>query len=82
MISITLSMYDKSRRAAVTLPDSTTVGEVLRQCTERWSLPATTFAFRHVQTNRLLLEMEELGEAGVGDGAELQIFPLLEGGRQ
>jgi hypothetical protein len=80
LISITISMYDHSRRAAVTLPPSTTVGEVLQQCMQRWSLPDTTFVFRHVATNRVLLEMEELGEAGVTDGEELQIFPLLEGG--
>lgn len=80
MLSITLSMYDRSRRAAVRLPASTTVGELLAQCTERWQLPVTTFAFRNVQTNGLLLEQEELGAAGVDDGAELQLFPLLEGG--
>lgn len=80
MLSITLSMYDRSRRAAVRLPASTTVGELLAQCTERWQLPVTTFAFRNVQNNSLLLESEQLGAAGVEDGAELQLFPLLEGG--
>ncbi|MEZ2345822.1 hypothetical protein [Terriglobus sp. RCC_193] len=80
MLSLTLSMYDRSRRAAVRLPASTTVGELLTQCAERWQLPVTTFAFRDVQTNCLLLESEELGLAGVQDGAELQLFPLLEGG--
>ncbi len=80
MLSLTLSMYDRSRRAAVRLPANTTVGELLAQCTERWQLPVTTFAFRDVATNCLLLESEELATAGVKYGAELQIFPLLEGG--
>ena len=80
MISIILSMYDRSRRAAVRLPEDTTVGELLQQCTERWQLPDSSFAVRHVQTNRLLLEMEDLASAGVEDGMELEIFPLLEGG--
>ena len=79
-MTIMLSMYDQSRRAAVTLPPSTTIGELLEQCVQRWSLPETTFAFRHVSTNRLLLEIETMADAGVEDGAELQIFPLLEGG--
>ena len=82
MLSITLSMYDRSRRAAVRLPANTTVGELLAQCTARWQLPAASFAFRNVSNNCLLLEFEELGAAGVPDGAELQIFPLLEGGRR
>jgi hypothetical protein len=81
MISILISLYDQSRRAAVRLPATMTVGELLEQCVERWSLPNASFAFREVGTNRLLLETDELGLAGVGDGAELQIFPMLEGGR-
>ena len=80
MISITLSMHDRSRRAAVTLSPETTVGDLLAMCVERWHLEDMSFAVRHVDTNLLLLETDRLDEAGVRDGAELQIFPLLEGG--
>ncbi len=79
-ISITVSMYDRSRRAAVTLPSTTTVRELMEQCSTRWALPATLFVFRNVGSNELLLETDSLWEAGVRDHAELQIFPIVEGG--
>jgi len=79
-ISIIVSMYDRSRRAAVTLPSATTVGELMEQCSTRWALPATSFVFRNVGSNELLLETESLWEAGVRDHTELQIFPIVEGG--
>ena len=79
-ISITVSMYDRSRLAAVTLSGSTTVGELMEQCATRWALPATSFIFRNVGSNELLLESDSLWEAGVRDRAELQIFPVVEGG--
>jgi hypothetical protein len=80
-ISIIVSMYDRSRRAAVTLPSATTVGDLMEQCSTRWALPATSFVFRNVGSNELLLETESLWEAGVRDHTELQIFPIVEGGR-
>lgn len=79
-ISITVSMYDRSRLASVTLPDTTTVGELMEQCSIRWTLPATSFVFRNVGSNELLLEGDSLWDADVRDGAELQIFPVVEGG--
>jgi hypothetical protein len=79
-IYITISMYDRSRRAAVTLPSTTTVGELMEQCSKRWVLPAASFVFRNVGSNELLLENETLWESGVRDHAELQIFPIVEGG--
>lgn len=79
-ITITISMFDASRRAAVTLPAGTTVGDLLAQCAQRWSLPASTFVFRLLGSDELLLEEETLRLAGVCDGAELQLYPILEGG--
>jgi len=79
-ISITVSMYDRSRLAAVTLSGATTVGELMEQCATRWALPATSFIFRNVGSNELLLESDSLWQAGVRDRAELQIFPVVEGG--
>jgi hypothetical protein len=80
-VSIQLSMYDRSRRAEVTLPDSTMIGELMDQCQMRWSLPADSFAIRDVRRNRLLPEHQSIAEAGIDGGSELQIFPLVEGGR-
>jgi molybdopterin converting factor small subunit len=79
-LSITISMYDRSRRAAVTLPAAVTVGELSAQCCERWKLPPAGFVLRNVGSNELLVEDETLWDSGVRDGSELQIFPMVEGG--
>ncbi len=79
-VSIFLSMYDRSRRAEVTLPASVTVGELMEQCQQRWSLPEDSFILRDLARNRVLLDHETIEEAGIADGTELQIFPLVEGG--
>jgi hypothetical protein len=79
-LSITVSMYDRSRRAAVTLPSETTVGELMDQCSQRWQLPNKSFVLRNVGSNELLLEESSLWEAGVREGADLQVFPIVEGG--
>lgn len=79
-VSVFLAMYDRSRRAEVTLPASMTVGELMEQCEKRWSLPEDSFVVRDVQRNRLLLEHETIADAGIESGSELQIFPLVEGG--
>ena len=81
-VSIFLSMYDRSRRAEVTLPDSITIGELMQQCQKRWSLPEDSFVIRDVRRNRLLLEQETITHAAIENGSELQIFPLVEGGSQ
>jgi len=80
-VSIFISMYDRSRRAEVTLPASITIGELMEQCQKRWSLPEDSFVIRDVRRNRLLLEHESIADAAIESGAELQIFPLVEGGR-
>ncbi len=79
-VSIFLSMYDRSRRAEVTLPSSVTVGELMEQCQQRWSLPEDSFILRDLGRNRVLLDHETIEEAEIANGAELQIFPLVEGG--
>lgn len=79
-ITITISLYDASRRAEVTLPTSMSVGDLMDQCSRRWSLPQATFVFRLIGSDELLLEGESLRLAGVREGAELQIYPILEGG--
>jgi hypothetical protein len=79
-LSITVSMYDRSRRATVTLSVETKVGELMEQCSARWQLPAKSFVFRNVGSNELLLEGDSLWSAGVREGTELQVFPIVEGG--
>ena len=83
VITITITTYDRSRCAEVTLPDSLTVGAVLDQCRKRWQLDhAEIFAVRHLEQNKRLDEDDSLSTSGVCTGTELQIFPLVEGGNE
>jgi hypothetical protein len=79
-ITISISMYDRSRRATVTLPAEVTIGELMEQCSARWQLPRQSFVFRNIASNELLLESDSLRQADVREGAELQVFPIVEGG--
>jgi hypothetical protein len=79
-ITITIALFDASRKAEVTLPDDMSVGDLMDQCSSRWSLPQSTFLFRLLGTDELLLEGESIRSAGVHDGAQLQVYPILEGG--
>ena len=80
-ITIKIMSHDRSRCAEVTLPNSITVGTLVEQCRQRWQLdPAEVFAVRVISQNRRLDEDLPLSSCAVTTGAELQIFPLVEGG--
>lgn len=80
-ITIKVMTHDRNRCAEVTLPDSLTVGALVFECQKRWQLDQTEmFAVRDMARNVSLTEEQSLSTAGVRTGAELQIFPLVEGG--
>ena len=82
-ITIRIMTHDRSRCAEVTLPDSLTVGELVEQCRPRWQLESSeVYAVRLMGQNRRLQEGDSLSRCGVANGAELQLFPLVEGGAQ
>ena len=82
-ISIRVMTHDRSRYAEVTLPGSISVGSLVKECQKRWNLDrAEIFAVRDLSRNTRLDEEDSLSAAGVLNGAELQIFPLVEGGRR
>jgi hypothetical protein len=80
-LKVIISTADRSRRAEVTLPTSTTVDTLLAECRKNWALPTgEDFAVRDTRQNVQLRGKDTLGSAGVADGTELQLFPLLEAG--
>jgi WXG100 protein secretion system (Wss), protein YukD len=80
-ITIKIMTHDRNRCAEVTLPDSLTVGALVFECQKRWQFDRTeVFALRDMGRNLRLTEEQSLSTAGVCTGAELQIFPLVEGG--
>lgn len=83
IITIRIMTHDRSRCAEVTLPDSLTVATLVDQCRKKWQLDhADIFAVRDLHRNTRLAEDDSLSTSGIATGAELQIFPLVEGGSQ
>ena len=80
-VTLTLSTADGTKKAQVSLPVSTTVGDLIKACKRNWSLPETEdFALRDPARNVQLNSKETLASAGIASGAELQVYPLLEAG--
>lgn len=80
-ITIKIMTHDRNRCAEVTLADSLTVADLVFECQRRWQLgQMEMFALRDMARNLRLTEEQSLSSAGVCTGAELQIFPLVEGG--
>jgi hypothetical protein len=80
-IIITLVTADRARKAQVTLPDSTTIGTLIESCKKNWALPKTEdYAVRNPQKNIQLKTQDSLAAAGLSNGAELEVYPLLEAG--
>lgn len=80
-LTVALATADKTRKAQVSLPDSLTVGELVALCKQKWALPAgEDFAVRDAKRNIQLESRQTLAKAGVVDGSELEVYPLLEAG--
>ena len=82
-ISITLVTADKSKKAQVSLPSDTTVAALVEACRKNWALPSSEdFAIRDPQRNVQLSTKETLASAGISNGKELEVYPLLEAGQR
>jgi uncharacterized ubiquitin-like protein YukD len=80
-ITITLVTADRAKKAQVSLPDNTTVGTLIESCKKNWALPQTEdYAIRNPQKNVQLKTQDSLAAAGISNGTELEIYPLLEAG--
>jgi hypothetical protein len=80
-ITVSLATADKTRKAQVSLPDSLTVAELVGLCKQKWALPSSEdFAVRDARRNIQLDSKQTLAKAGVIEGGELEVYPLLEAG--
>ena len=80
-ITITLVTADKAKKAQVSLPRDTTVAALIESCKKNWALPSTEdFAIRDPQKNVQLSTKETLASSGIAEGAQLEVYPLLEAG--
>lgn len=81
-IRIIIATADRARRAEVTLPATVTIDQLLAECRKNWRLPSgEDYAVRDIRQNLQLRGADSLDGAGVADGTELELYPLLEAGR-
>lgn len=79
--SIIVRMADGTRKAAVSLPPTLTITQLLETTQQKWKLPRNTnYAVRVERTGIQLDPSTTLNSAGVQEDDVLEIYPILEAG--
>jgi len=80
-MTIRVRTAQKDRHVEIALDDACRVEEILSELRQEWDLPEEhDFVLRLLRTGRQLAPHETLREAGVKDGDELELFPILVAG--
>ncbi|MBE5228571.1 MAG: hypothetical protein INR81_05405 [Microcystis aeruginosa PMC 728.11] len=80
-LSVTVRMADGTRKAAVTLPATLTVDQIVSTTQSKWNLPANVdYAVRLQSTGQQLEGATSLASAGVQNDDVLEVYPILEAG--
>jgi len=79
--SVIVRMADGTRKAAVTLPNNLTIGQLLQTTQQKWNLPVTSnYAVRIERTGEQLSSAATLMSARIQDDDVLEVYPILEAG--
>lgn len=80
-VSLIIRSADQTRKAAVALPATLSVEQLLQATQQRWNLPSTTnYAVRLERTGKQLDPGITLGGVGVQENDVLEVYPILEAG--
>ena len=80
-LSVTIRMADGTRKAAVTLPTTLTLNQVISTTQQKWNLPANAdYAVRLESTGQQLDGSLTLASAEVQNDDVLEVYPILEAG--
>ncbi len=80
-ISVVVRMADMTRKAAVNLPGTLTIGQLLTTTQQKWNLPNNVnYAVRSQSTGQQLTPTSTLQSAGVRTDEVLEIYPIIEAG--
>ncbi|MBW4513467.1 MAG: EsaB/YukD family protein [Scytonematopsis contorta HA4267-MV1] len=81
--SVVVRMADGTRKAAVTLPDTLTIAQLLQTTQQKWNLPGNSnYAIRIERTGQQLSPTATLNSAGVQENDVLELYPILEAGQK
>jgi sulfur carrier protein ThiS len=79
-VSVMVQMYDRTRKAEVSLSRSTTTKDLLEETKRNWSLPNVEYRVTNMTKNKELLPKDQFTEENVSDKDVLQIEPILQAG--
>jgi sulfur carrier protein ThiS len=79
-VSVIVQMYDRTRKAEVSLSRSTTTRDLLEETKRNWSLPNVEYRVTNITKNKELLQKDQFTEENVSDKDVLQIEPILQAG--
>jgi len=79
-VSVIVQMYDRTRKAEVSLSRSTTTKDLLEETKRNWSLPNVEYRVTNTTKNKELLSKDQFTEENVSDKDVLQIEPILQAG--
>ena len=81
--SVVVRMADGTRKAAVSLPGTLTIGQLIQTTQQKWNLPSTTnYAVRLERTGEQLDASASLNAAEIQAEDVLVVFPILEAGQK
>ena len=79
--SIIVRMADGTRKAAIKIPPTLTVGQILQATQEKWNLPSNfNYAVRLERTGQQLNPSASLGAQEVEENDVLEVYPIVEAG--
>ena len=79
-VSVIVQMYDRTRKAEVSLSRSTTTKDLLEETKRNWSLPNVEYRVTNMTKSKELLPKDQFTEENVSDKDVLQIEPILQAG--
>ncbi|GAB4304762.1 MAG: hypothetical protein Fur0025_46630 [Oscillatoriaceae cyanobacterium] len=81
MASVVVRMADNTRKAAVNLPGTLTIGQLLQTTQQKWNLPSNTgYAIRLERTGQQLDSSATLDSVEAQENDVFEVFPILEAG--
>ncbi len=80
-IKLTVQTADQTRKAEITVPEGSSVSEVLEAAVDNWSLPTETeYSLANVSSGQALVPSAAIGTEVVSEGDVLEVQPVLVAG--
>lgn len=80
-LSIIVRTADQTRKAEVSMEDSTLAKDVIENAVSNWSLPTDTdYSIVNTSSGKSITPTTSLGDAGIKSGDILEVQPVLVAG--